>query len=86
MWCGAGITWVDIGCVLGWGGQSWDAATFRCSAAMCCCCAEDHSPHACLPAYSTPLPTVTCAQLVCFLDKLAELRSLQPLHPSITRK
>lgn len=31
-------------------------------------------------------PLLIHVQLVAFLDKLAELRAMQPLHPSITRK
>jgi hypothetical protein len=34
---------------------------------------------ACSPAHPT-------LQVVAFLDKLAELRAMQPLHPAITRK
>jgi len=38
------------------------------------------------PRLAAWLFLLAAAQIVAFLDKLAELRSLQPLHPSVTRK
>ena len=47
--------------------------------------------HKLCPPHSTPPHTHTThtpppLQIVAFLDKLGELRSMQPLHPTITRK
>ena len=89
---GEGPRGASPGDLQGWSSLQVRASMPRCPGApvprMLCM----HRVHSCRPHCPPPHPPLPKKpgslhpQVVAFLDKLRELRSMQPLHPSITRK